>query len=72
MENYDKAARLLNKLMEYQKFADFANVSLRLCFFVTEAEKVVKRKPVSVNRDLSSVLITPIQRIPRYILLVRV
>eukprot|EP01105_Mastigella_eilhardi_P011852 TRINITY_DN2721_c0_g1_i2.p1 TRINITY_DN2721_c0_g1~~TRINITY_DN2721_c0_g1_i2.p1 ORF type:complete len:297 (-),score=94.30 TRINITY_DN2721_c0_g1_i2:74-964(-) len=60
MENYDKAIRLMISCKEDKdKFAQFL-------------EEVKRRPAVDFQaRDLESLLVTPIQRVPRYLLLLR-
>ena len=57
IQNYDRASTLFDKLMKKKKFEDFCDKA--------------KEQPQSNNADLLSFLINPVQRIPRYILLMR-
>ncbi|KAL7718194.1 FYVE [Entamoeba marina] len=57
IQNYDKASLLYDKLQKKKKFEDFCENA--------------KENPLSCDGDIMSFLIAPVQRIPRYILLMR-
>lgn len=57
IQNYEKASTLFDKLQKKKRFEEFCDQQ--------------KENPLSNNADLLSFLINPVQRIPRYILLMR-